>query len=70
MALSPKDLFSQDEFWILLFFLGAVLFNWPVLSLVVGHISAAVVPAILAYITIVWIFIIIILYWFDRGSLD
>jgi hypothetical protein len=68
MALSPKDLFSQDEFWILLFFVGAVLFNWPVLSLAIGHMSAASIPTVLAYITAVWVLIIAILYWFDRGS--
>jgi len=70
MALSPKDLFSQDEFWIFLFFIGAVLFNWPVLSLAVGHMSAAAIPAVLAYITVVWAAIVVILYWFDRGSAD
>ncbi|NPV61820.1 MAG: hypothetical protein HPY61_04180 [Methanotrichaceae archaeon] len=68
MALSPKDLFSQDEFWILLFFLGAVLFNWPILSLAIGRMSAASIPTVLAYISAVWILIIAILYWFDRGS--
>jgi hypothetical protein len=70
MARSIKELFSQDEFWILLSALGAVLLNWPMLSLAAGHFTLLGIPTILVYITAIWVLLIIILYIFERGNQD
>jgi hypothetical protein len=65
MALSRKDLMDQDEFWIFLFFLGAALLNWPVLSLATeGNILG--LPSILVYINGVWLVLILFAFLFDR----
>ena len=64
MPLSFDDLLGQKEFWALLFALGWVLLNWPMLSLASGH-AVAGVPAVLIYITAVWLTIILMLYLFD-----
>ena len=69
MALFVKDLFWQKEFWAFLFIVGAVLLNWPVLTIVAGKYISGV-PATLVYVTAVWLLIIIISYLFDRGSSD
>jgi hypothetical protein len=67
MPLSFDDLLGQKEFWALLFALGWVLLNWPLLSLASGY-ALAGVPAVLIYITAVWLAIILMLYLFDRGT--
>jgi hypothetical protein len=67
MPLSFDDLLGQKEFWALLFVLGWLLLNWPLLSLAAGH-ALAGVPAVLIYITAVWLAIILMLYLFDRGT--
>ncbi|NTV28175.1 MAG: hypothetical protein HGA93_05805 [Methanothrix sp.] len=64
MPLSFDDLLDQKEFWALLFVLGWLLLNWPLLSLASGH-AVAGVPAVLIYITAVWLAIILMLYLFD-----
>ncbi len=66
MALSAKDLLSQDDFWAFVFAFGAVMLNWPILSLVVGKSAAFGVPPVLVYITSIWLLIILLLYLFDR----
>jgi hypothetical protein len=68
MALSARDMLSQEEFWVFLFVLGAALLNWPILSIVVDDSILLGFPAILVYVAAVWVFLIIILYLFDRGS--
>lgn len=67
MELSFRDLLGQNEFWALLFVLGWLLLNWPLLTLTDG-VAVMGVPAILIYITAVWLFIILILYQFDREN--
>jgi hypothetical protein len=68
MAISARDLLSQEEFWIFLFLLGAALLNWPILSIAVADSILLGFPAILGYVAAVWAIIIVILYLFDRGS--
>ena len=67
MAPSFHDLLSQKEFWALLFILGWLLLNWPMLTLSDG-LALMGVPAILLHITAVWLMIIFILYLFDREN--
>jgi predicted Kef-type K+ transport protein len=67
MLLSFQDLLGQKEFWAFLFVLGWLLLNWPMLTLTDG-VAVMGVPAILIYITAVWLFIILILYQFDREN--
>lgn len=69
MALFVKDLFWKKEFWVFLFIIGAVLLNWPVLTIVAGKYILSV-PTTLVYVAAVWLLIIIIAYLFDRGSSD
>jgi len=64
---SFRDLLSQKDFWILLFFLGWVLLNWPLLSLT-NDIILLGMPAILIYISAVWMILILLMYLFDRGN--
>ncbi|HPE64086.1 MAG TPA: hypothetical protein PLQ49_08275 [Methanothrix sp.] len=59
---------EQDEFWILLFILGGVLLNWPMLSLVGGGDETAGGFSILVYIISVWLLIILSAYLFDRWT--
>ena len=66
---SLHDLLSQKDFWILLFFLGWVLLNWPLLSLT-NDIILLDMPAILIYVSAVWLILILLMYLFDRGSSD
>ncbi|MFZ2537040.1 MAG: hypothetical protein WAX02_12725 [Methanothrix sp.] len=66
---SFRDLLSQKDFWILLFFLGWVLLNWPLLSLT-NDIILLDMPAILIYVSAVWLILILLMYLFDRGSSD
>ncbi|OPX81347.1 MAG: hypothetical protein A4E50_01040 [Methanosaeta sp. PtaB.Bin087] len=68
MMISRKDLMEQDEFWILLFILGGVLLNWPILSLVSGGGETSGGPSILVYIVAVWLLIISSAYLFDRWT--
>lgn len=69
MALSLRDLLGQKEFWIFLFVLGWVLLNWPLIELPKGYFIMGM-PAILVYITLIWLFFILALYLFDRGNFD
>ncbi len=69
MALHAKDLLRQKELWALLFTVGAVLLNWPVLTLTEGR-NVLGVPAVLVYVTVVWLLIILIASLFDRGNRD
>lgn len=64
---SFKDLLNQKDFWIFLFFLGWLLLNWPLLALVDGRVIFSM-PAILIYITTIWIILILLMYLFDRGN--
>lgn len=68
MTISLKDLMEQDEFWILLFILGGVLLNWPILSLLSGGGETTGRPSILVYIISVWLLIISSAYLFDRWT--
>jgi hypothetical protein len=69
MELSIRDLLGQKEFWAFLFVLGWLLLNWPMLTLAEGF-ALMGVPAILLYITMVWLAIILMLYLFDRRDSD
>jgi uncharacterized membrane protein (DUF485 family) len=70
MTISMRDLFRQSEFWAYLFILGAALLNWPLLSLAVNDGVIFGVPAVLAYIVLVWILIIFVAYLYDRRYSD
>jgi len=59
---------EQDEFWVLLFLLGGVLLNWPILSLVAGGDGTAGSFTTLVYIAIVWLAIILFALLFDRWT--
>ena len=69
MELSFRDLLGQKEFWAFLFVLGWLLLNWPMLTLADGF-ALMGVPAILLYITTVWLAIVLMLYLFDRRNSD
>ncbi len=69
MALYAKDMLWKKELWAFLFVVGAVLLNWPMLTLTEGR-NILGVPAILVYVTAVWLLIILIAYLFDRGGQD
>ncbi len=69
MELSFRDLLGLKEFWAFLFVLGWLLLNWPMLTLAEGF-ALMGVPAILLYITTVWLVIILVLYLFDRRNSD
>lgn len=64
---SFKDLLNQKDFWIFLFVLGWLLLNWPLLALADGRVVLSM-PAILIYITAIWIIFILLMYLFDRGN--
>lgn len=64
---SFKDLLNQKDFWIFLFVLGWLLLNWPLLALADGRVVLGM-PAILIYITAIWIIFILLMYLFDRGN--
>jgi hypothetical protein len=70
MNLVPKDLFNQDGFWALLFAVGVVLLNWPVLSIAADGPPLWGIPRILIYLTVVWLLIIFFAYLNDRGGSD
>jgi len=65
MSLSLKGILRQNEFWALLFALGWVLFNWPMLTMAQGS-TIFGAPAILAYVVAIWLLIILIMHLFDR----
>jgi hypothetical protein len=67
MTLVPKDLLNQDGFWALLFAVGIVLLNWPILSIAVDRSPMWGMPRILVYLTAVWLLIILFAYLNDRG---
>ena len=69
MTLSFRDLMSQKEFWIFLFVSGWVLLNWPLIKLAEGYIWMGM-PAILIYISSIWLVFILALYLFDRGIIE
>jgi NADH:ubiquinone oxidoreductase subunit 6 (subunit J) len=64
MALSLRDLLSQNEFWVLVFVLGWVSLNWPMLTLA-ANATVLGVPAILVYVCAIWLMIILALFIFD-----
>lgn len=64
---SLHELLNQKDFWIYIFVLGWVLLNWPLLSLTNGF-ALLGIPAILIYITAIWLTYILLMYLFDRGS--
>jgi hypothetical protein len=68
MTISRKDLMEQDEFWVLLFLLGGVLLNWPILSLVAGGDGTSGSFTTLVYIAAVWLLIILFALLFDRWT--
>jgi hypothetical protein len=67
MAPLFRNLLSQNEFWAFLFAIGWMLLNWPLITVTAGSIIMGV-PTILVYIASIWLFIILALYLFDRGS--
>ena len=69
MTLSLRGLISQKEFWIFLFAVAWMLFNWPLIKLAEGHIWIGT-PATLIYVASIWLVIIFALYLFDRGSIE
>jgi hypothetical protein len=69
MTKSEQNLLGQKEFWIFLFVLGWVLFNWPLIELAYGWVLLGM-PALLIYVVIIWLFFILALYLFDRGNYD
>ncbi|MDF0590505.1 hypothetical protein [Candidatus Methanocrinis natronophilus] len=68
MTISRKDLMEQRDLWILLFILGSVLLNWPMLSLFKGGDGAFGNYSTPVYITVVWLLIILSGYLFDRWT--
>jgi len=64
MALSLRDLLVQNEFWVLVFVLGWISLNWPMLTLA-ANATIMGVPAILVYICAIWLMIILALFIFD-----
>jgi hypothetical protein len=70
MTLVPKDLLNQDEFWALLFVVGVVLLNWPVLSIAARGVPLLGIPDILVYLTVVWLLIIFFAYLREWGRSD
>jgi NADH:ubiquinone oxidoreductase subunit 6 (subunit J) len=64
MALSLRDLLLQNEFWVLVFVLGWISLNWPMLTLA-ANATIMGVPAILVYICAIWLMIILALFIFD-----
>jgi hypothetical protein len=70
MTLVPKELLDQDELWALLFVVGVVLLNWPVLSIAARGASLWGIPNILVYLTGVWLLIIFFAYLREWGRSD
>jgi len=70
MTLVPKDLLDQDEFWALLFVVGVVLLNWPVLSIAAHGAPFRGIPDMLVYLTAVWLLIIFFAYLKDWRRSD
>ena len=65
-----EELLEQEEFWVLLFVLGGVLLNWPLLSLAAGKVRVLGYPLMLVYVLAVWLTIILWAYLFERWSSD
>jgi len=59
---------EQRDLWILLFILGSVLLNWPMLSLFKGGDGPFGDHTTPVYITAVWLLIILSAYLFDRWT--
>jgi uncharacterized membrane protein len=70
MTLSIKDLLNQDEFWAFLFAFGAVLLNWPILSLAADKQPLFGFLPVLVYISAVWLLLIFFAYLFERRYSD
>jgi|GEM_PF-335603 len=68
MKLSRDGLFEHSEFWLLLFGVGVILFNWPVLAIPSYTVGLLGIPWRLIYIVAVWLLLILFAYLFDRGS--
>jgi hypothetical protein len=69
MTKSIQNPLGQKEFWIFLFALGWVLFNWPLIELADGCVLLGM-PAVLIYVATIWLLFILALYLFDRGNYD
>ncbi|MDD4651802.1 MAG: hypothetical protein PHQ34_06190 [Methanothrix sp.] len=69
MTKSEQNLLGQKEFWIFLFVLGWVLFNWPLIEIADGWVLFGM-PAVLIHVAFIWLFFILALYLFDRGNYD
>ncbi|OPY48598.1 MAG: hypothetical protein A4E49_03476 [Methanosaeta sp. PtaU1.Bin112] len=69
MTISMQNLLGKKEFWIFLFAIGWVLFNWPLIELADGYVLLGM-PAILIYVLSIWFILILALYLFDRGNYD
>lgn len=67
MTKSKQNLLGEKEFWIFLFILGWVLLNWPLIELADGWVLLGM-PAVLIYVVSIWLFLILVLYLFDRGN--
>lgn len=69
MTKSTQNLLGEKEFWIFLFILGWVLFNWPLIEMADGWVLLGM-PAVLIYVATIWLVLILVLYLFDRGNYD
>lgn len=69
MTKSEQNLLGQKEFWIFLFVLGWIFFNWPLIELADGWVLLGM-PAVLIYVSIIWLILILALYLFDRGNYE
>lgn len=69
MTKSKQNLLGEKEFWIFLFVIGWMLFNWPLIELADGWVLFGM-PAMLIYVATIWLFLILVLYLFDRGNYD
>jgi NADH:ubiquinone oxidoreductase subunit 6 (subunit J) len=65
MTISLRDLLEQSEFWAFAFALGAIMLNWPMLSLAIGEPDVLGTPSILVYIGAVWLAMIALAFFFD-----
>lgn len=65
-----EELLEEGEIWVLLFVLGGVLLNWPLLSLAAGTVRVLGYPLMLVYVLAVWLMIILWAYLFERWSSD
>ncbi|HOT06656.1 MAG: hypothetical protein A4E45_00953 [Methanosaeta sp. PtaB.Bin039] len=65
----PGDgLADQEEFWMLLVLLAALLLNWPLLTMTGPDKMLMGFPLRLIYLGIIWLSIILATYLFDRRT--